>query len=75
MMIASLIPKVLPAPSWQLALIYFIPSVIGLCAVIVRYRRYAHVPEAMQPKVKAGTLWMLAAILAMSSLIGSMIQW
>lgn len=71
-----LIPRMLPLPSPWVAVLYFLPSIIGLLGVYLRWKRYKHVAtQDMQDRARAGTYAMAAVFLISASVIASMIEW
>lgn len=69
-----MIPEVLPAPNWWLALLYFVPTLAELYIVAVYWRRVPTYPEESQPKARSNVIGAFCMVLLVAAIVLQMIK-
>ena len=69
-----MIPKILPAPSPWLILVYLLPSAIMFAGVYIRWKRTPTYPAEQQKQVQIGTLRFALLTIVMFGIVLEMIK-
>jgi hypothetical protein len=66
--------RILPAPTWWFALLYFVPTLVELYVVYVWWKRVPSYAVADQPRVRSNVLGATALIFAVAGIVALMLK-